>query len=134
MKKNLFVLITILLILNLPLCDKTNETHNSRNSLDWVGIYSGIIPCADCDGINVQITLNSDETFKMSYQYIDKGGDVFHDAGIFRWNANGDTIILDGKCVPRYYKVEENILIQLDLEGKIISGDLANYYILKKQK
>jgi len=134
MKKFIFIMIPALLILNLFSCGKTIETHNSRNSLDWAGVYSGIIPCADCEGINVLITLNSDETYKMSYHYIDKGGDVFTDAGIFRWNANGDTITLDGKCIPRFYKVVENILIQLDIEGKIISGDLANYYILKKQK
>jgi hypothetical protein len=35
---------------------------------------------------------------------------------------------------PKYYKIEENRLIQLDLNGNIITGELADNYILKNQK
>ena len=36
--------------------------HNSQNSLDWAGVYQGILPCADCEGFDTVITLNWDET------------------------------------------------------------------------
>ncbi|MFU8831928.1 MAG: copper resistance protein NlpE N-terminal domain-containing protein, partial [Wenzhouxiangella sp.] len=33
---------------------------SSRLSLDWVGTYSGVVPCASCPGIETSITLNDD--------------------------------------------------------------------------
>ena len=29
-----------------------DSAHNAQNSLDWAGDYQGILPCADCEGIN----------------------------------------------------------------------------------
>lgn len=28
-----------------------DRDHNSRNSLDYEGVYTGTMPCADCSGI-----------------------------------------------------------------------------------
>ena len=28
-----------------------NDEHNAKNSLDYIGMYKGILPCADCEGI-----------------------------------------------------------------------------------
>jgi uncharacterized protein YuzE len=41
---------------------------------------------------------------------------------------------LDDGEIPPYYKVEENVLIQLDMDGEIITGDHANDYVLKKER
>ena len=133
-KKNLFVLFSTLMLLNFLSCDKTSEIDNSRDSLDWGGIYTGIIPGADSAGINVQITLNYDETYKISYHYIDKSDEIFIQTGTFKWNKKGSTITCDTKDIPPHYKVVENALIQLDMKGKAIEGELANNYVLKKQQ
>ena len=41
------------------------DMHNSRNSLDWVGIYEGVLPCADCPGIKTRLTLNYDGSYRL---------------------------------------------------------------------
>jgi uncharacterized lipoprotein NlpE involved in copper resistance len=133
MKKSFFVLVISLLALNFISCGTTSR--NSGNSSDWAGIYTGIIPAADAEGINVKITLNTDETYKLEYQYIGKSDDIFTYTGTFNWNSQKDTIILDKEKesdFPKYYKLGKNTLTQLDLEGNVITGNLANNYILKK--
>jgi len=39
------------------------DSHNSQNSLDWQGTYKRVTPCADCEGIETKIILNSDYTY-----------------------------------------------------------------------
>ncbi|MGL2964467.1 copper resistance protein NlpE N-terminal domain-containing protein [Flavobacterium sp. RSB2_4_14] len=110
------------------------DTHNSQNSLDWQGTYKGTTPCADCEGIATEITLNTDLTFSLKTKYLGKGdGKVFEEKGTFVWDKSGSTITLtDLKGKPNQYKVGENRLIQLDMNGKIITGALAEKYVLTK--
>jgi len=107
--------------------------HNSMNSLDWAGTYTGIIPCADCEGISVSITLNLDETYQVSYLYLGKGDNIpVSFSGKFSWDEAGGTITLDSEEIPSRYKVGENRLIQLDMEGNLITGEFADKYVLEK--
>ena len=34
-----------------------DAAHNSRNALDWAGTYEGVLPCADCPGIQTRLSL-----------------------------------------------------------------------------
>jgi len=112
-----------------------DDAHNSKNSLDWEGIYTGTTPSASGTGINVSISLNRDETFVLTYEYPDRTDNIFSQAGSFNWVKGGNIIKLSGvKDTSPYYKVAENALIQLDMKGKPISGDLADYYVLTKQR
>ena len=108
--------------------------HNSYNSLDWAGVYTGTIPAADGPGIIATITLRYDLTYTVSYQYIGRQGGDFALAGTFKWNKEGSSITLDTKNIPPYYRVGENRLIQLDMAGKPITGKLAANYMLIKQQ
>ncbi len=109
------------------------DGHNSGNSLDVEGTYKGILPCADCEGIETEITLNKDLTFVKRIKYLGKDNKVFEENGSFSWNPAGNTITLSGiKNAPNQYFVGENKLQQLDMEGSKITGDLAGKYILTK--
>ena len=114
--------------------DTVSASDNSQNSLDWEGTYKGIIPCADCEGIKTEITIKYDLTYVIKTIYLGKAdGKTFEKTGRFVWDKTGSNITLEelnGK--PSQYKVGENQLIQLDLEGKIITGALAEKYVLKK--
>jgi uncharacterized lipoprotein NlpE involved in copper resistance len=138
---SLSLLVTALIIAGLGSC-RTNQAaddnsrivdiHNSRISLDWNGGYSGIIPSADGPGISVLIVLNSDDTFELSYSYLKQPEDQYTSKGSFKWNDAGNIITLEVEDWPPYYLVGENKLIQLDMEGKVITGNLAENYVLKK--
>jgi uncharacterized lipoprotein NlpE involved in copper resistance len=110
-----------------------DAAHNARNSLNWEGVYTGLIPAADGPGINVRLTLYADETYEISYHYIDKGDGDFTENGSFIWDAAGSVIILDAADLPPYYRVGENRLTQLDMKRKQVTGALAEYYVLRKE-
>lgn len=109
------------------------DGHTSQNSLDWSGEYEGTLRCGDCEGIEIIITLTKDKSFKRETVYLGKSSEVFIEEGSFSWNDAGNTIILDKvEDSSNKYFVGENSLIQLDMEGERITGDLANNYILRK--
>jgi uncharacterized lipoprotein NlpE involved in copper resistance len=107
---------------------------NSNTSLDWNGIYKGITPCADCEGIETEITLNKNLSYKKETKYLGKkDSQVNTIEGKFVWNSDGINITLLGiKEAPNQYLVGENKLFQLDMSGKRITGNLASKYVLLK--
>jgi uncharacterized lipoprotein NlpE involved in copper resistance len=103
--------------------------------LDWAGVYTGILPCADCEGIKVQLILNADETYEKSYIYIGKSDTPFVFSGTFMWDDAGGKITLscENFDFPIRYKVGEGKLFQLDIDGNSITGELAERYVLMKE-
>ncbi|MBU1187739.1 MAG: META domain-containing protein [Gammaproteobacteria bacterium] len=108
-----------------------DPAHNSRNSLDWPGVYTGTLPCADCPGIDISITLLEDGTFWRSVMYQDRDERPQHDQGEFEWDETGGiiTLMVAGKPQQRY-RVGENVLLHLDQNGDVITDDLAANYRL----
>lgn len=108
---------------------------NSQTSLDWEGTYEGTLPCADCEGILTTLTLTGDHTYELSEKYMGgkSDGKPTITKGKFEWNAHGSNITITDGTRKQHYKVGENQLFHLDSEGKIITGNLAENYILKKQ-
>lgn len=129
---------------------KTNEDAKSHDTLarvqssDSIGTaapplvaasYSGVLPCADCEGQEVILTLLSDSSFRKRTLYVGKkatgpGSNEFTDTG--KYVMRGDTLILELKNAPGKYVKEQENLVQLDMQGKRITGKLANKYVLKR--
>jgi heat shock protein HslJ len=115
-----------------------NEQHatpttadNSRTALDWPGTYTGTTPCADCEGIATALTLTFDGKFMLQTRYLGKSKEIYTQEGIFEWDTDGNRIKLSD-VEPGRYQVGEDKLFQLDQEGKRISGNLAEKYILTR--
>ncbi|MDX1936347.1 MAG: copper resistance protein NlpE N-terminal domain-containing protein [Flavihumibacter sp.] len=107
---------------------------NSATSLDWAGDYKGVVPCADCEGIETSIRLNADKTYVLATRYIGKKQTAIEEKGNFSWNDAGTVITLAGiKDKPTQYQVGENKITQLDIGGNKITGNLADKYVLQKQ-
>src|SRR5688572_14827316 len=126
-----------LVLLSLLSC-KTNKqaaSHNSMNSLDWVGIYTGSLPCADCQGMNTMLKLNKDLTYVIETKYTGKSNEIYKSTGTFIWDKSGNKITLNSNAqniLASSYAVGENRLTQLDANGNMVTGELANKYILNK--
>ncbi|MCO5230926.1 MAG: copper resistance protein NlpE N-terminal domain-containing protein [Chitinophagales bacterium] len=113
---------------------EVNEEHSAQNSLDWQGSYSGTLPCADCEGIYTELSINDSMDYTLITKYLgveNESADTL--SGKFTWEGNnirlGGIKETEGSSL---YKVEENRVRHLDLEGKAIEGDLAENYILSK--
>jgi hypothetical protein len=110
-----------------------DTVHTSQNSLDYAGTYKGVTPCADCEGIETELTLKMDSTFVLSQKYLGKGEDaVAIRMGKYQWvDANIIELIGISDGAGRF-KVGEGRVWQLDMSGKVIEGMLADKYVLKK--
>jgi uncharacterized lipoprotein NlpE involved in copper resistance len=111
------------------------DMHTSEISIDWQGTYKGVIPCADCPGIETEITLYMDKRYCKKTKYLGEVSPrVFEQTGTFVWDSTGSVIQLNSiQNAPTKYKVGENYLQQLDLEGDEINGELKEHYILEKK-
>jgi uncharacterized lipoprotein NlpE involved in copper resistance len=88
-----------------------NTIVSSQTTTDWSGTYRGVLPCASCEGIQTELTLNKNKTYDLITRQIGKG-----DMGVraisnsFTWNKEGTTIILGGikkEIQPTQYLVGE---------------------------
>ena len=100
--------------------------------------YSGILPCADCQGIETSIGLSSDGTFSKHLLYIGRkskgaGTNEFSTTGKWMMESMDTVHLTDVKNEPSMYIRTDSSLIQLDMSGKRITGKLAAKYELKKK-
>ncbi|MBC2838548.1 copper resistance protein NlpE N-terminal domain-containing protein [Robiginitalea sp. SC105] len=110
-----------------------DAAHNSRISVDWEGTYRGTLPCADCDAVDISITLFESGDFTRDRTYLGKSEELVTDSGTFAWDDSGSLITLtpeDGAAVQ--YQVGENVIFKLDTNGKRFSGTDAEKYMLQK--
>lgn len=139
MRNRLFLTVmSIAMILFFASCGTMTKTtqnakvdmHTSQNSLDWSGVYQGVLPCADCEGIQTTVQLKDNGEYKLGTEYLGtKEKYTSEDSGKFTWDDAGQIITLDNG--DKYF-VGENQLTRLDQEGQKVTGRLASYYILQK--
>lgn len=98
------------------------------------GLYQGLLPCADCPGIEATLYLYPDSTYEETLLYVGKpASTTFLSEG--RWQQVGsDQVRLLRKTggSPARYLLTRNGLQQLDLSGKPMEGALANRYYLSR--
>jgi uncharacterized lipoprotein NlpE involved in copper resistance len=149
MKKVSFTAIFAVILLGFASCGQQNKSekssesietveaidmHSSKISVNWQGTYKGTTPCADCEGIQTTFVLN-DSTYVLETVYLGKSNEVYRTEGKFVWNEEGSRITLDNKETNGFntqFRVGENVLWQLDSEGKQIEGEFAEMYKLHK--
>lgn len=111
------------------------DMHNSMISVDWEGTYHGVVPCADCTGIDTKIVLTNELSYQAERIYLGRSDQVFRSEGSFSWSEDGSRIQLND-LIPSHepfaYQVGENRLFQLDMDGNRIEGNLADQYVLTK--
>lgn len=109
-----------------------------RVSLDFPATYSGVLPCADCEGIRYTVNFWSDHVFFRRMTYLGKGegeGASFDDVGRWSFSEDGRSLVLSTKdATPDMFAIEgRDVLKKLDLSGKSIESEF-NYTIARHDK
>jgi heat shock protein HslJ len=132
MKTIMFIMGAAAIALTLNGCNGTKRAATSAVQ-ELSGIYTGILPCADCPGIQTRVDINGDMTYKLQTRYIgksDKTADVFNSSGKFKWNAADNTITFDNKLLGQC--LSEGGMLYLLVDGKKEAGENAKNYVLMK--
>ncbi|WP_105573621.1 envelope stress response activation lipoprotein NlpE [Cronobacter sakazakii] len=88
--------------------------------------WKGVLPCADCEGIETALFLEKDGTWVMNQRYLGaKGQAVF--AAYGTWARTADKLVLtDSEGEKTYFRARGEALEMLDREGNPIESSL-NY-------
>lgn len=110
------------------------DSSTTRSSLDWAGVYEGVLPCADCEGIQTTLTLNQNDTYSVELVY-KKGKAKFMPEvikGDFVWDKNKPLIYLQYNGQKNTLFVGEGYVTAYDINGQPIQSQLN--YTLKQVK
>jgi heat shock protein HslJ len=109
----------------------SNNSGTLPNGKDVHGMYSGMLPCADCEQIELVLSLGDDMTWQTSLKYIGKSDNTNRENGKYHIREDG-VIVLDrtDEGMKYFVKVPRGIRM-LDVNGQRIYGELADLYILK---
>lgn len=121
-----------------------NATENDGNMTEealpeeLIGTYTGTLPCADCEGIETTVVIEREGSFHKSDQYItnkDVDQTLFKDKGMIDWNSKDSivTLISTVEATKLKYKMGENQIKSLNIDGNEVTGELAEKYILTKE-
>ena len=112
--------------------DPVGAEHTASTHIDVAGTYAGVLPCADCQGIETTLILQADKQYILERKYLGKSDKAFSASGAWQW-INGNVIRLSSaQSTPTLVQVSENKVMMLDAGGSHISGNMADQYILKK--
>ncbi|CAM5210720.1 hypothetical protein OURE66S_02644 [Oligella ureolytica] len=99
-------------------------------------MYEGLLPCADCEGIQTKLTLNNDGNYTLEQYYLKDNQQLNPSTinGLFSFDElNGSLIRLDDNADNRAFFVGEDFVEQRDIEtGEKLSEKLD--YSLRKTK
>lgn len=107
------------------------DMHNAETSLDYLGVYKGTLPAADCPGIETTLRLKPGGAYEQHLKYIGRDTE-FDEKGGYTVRENLLTLTPADGEQPEFYKVEENRLRRLDAEKQPVTGALADNYVLQK--
>lgn len=132
MKTNLLLLLVATMLTS---CVQTNQHKAEQAAAQKIaGQYQGLTPCADCEGIEYLITLQPDFTYLGAKVYRGKNDQPYPLSGRWKFTADNRIELRDAPSPDYVYRFEigENQIILLDRDGRRVTGELADRYILWK--
>ena len=144
MKKNLFFWGVAALLLGFVSCKSGNKNTEAGEEdqtvetvqapvFDKAGVYYGVLPCADCSGIETTLELMGDQTYKLTQVYQEKEDGRFESSGTLAWDAENSIITLGQGEEMTKWLIEGDKVTMLDKEGNRPAGELADQYVLTKR-
>lgn len=133
--KKIIRIIFLVVFGGFPLSACHNLAPNNEQTLEPMSqSYRGILPCADCSGLDTSLFLQQDGTYILSetYQGTKDHDQTFGSYGI--WARTADKLVLtDVKGIKRYFHPKGEDLEVLDIDGSRIQSTL-NYQLKATQQ
>lgn len=133
--------LAIVALLSFTACKKTDSMATETPKADSTqvtrtvsGMYEGVLPCADCPGIETTLSFDNDSNVSKTVLYQDSKGAAETEKG--KWKLNGpyvEVTFKDNQTEFYLIKTDSTIAI-LDQDKKEIQSELASHYILSKEK
>ncbi|MGV0832505.1 copper resistance protein NlpE N-terminal domain-containing protein [Empedobacter brevis] len=112
------------------------ETKTAESSIQFEGIYKGILPCfeKDCKEVEMEIRLLPNKGYVYSTKRLGLDKDAMMTTGTFHFEEDGNTIVFPEIAnVPNAFLVEEGKISQLDKDQKKIETADSTKFELRKE-
>lgn len=124
MKKILIVLMASLFFGPLMGCQNYDMAATVQPREATVQAYRGVIPCADCEGIQVTLALRQGGRYSLQEHYLKPGGVNIIQQG--NWSRTAEKLVLvSDKGEKRYFRPRDSGLEMTDANGEAISTTLS---------
>lgn len=114
----------------------TNHANHVDKSAEFHGIFYGFTPCDNCNGIKTTLSLKNNNNYLLVTQPAKESSREFFEKGKYSWDDENRIVVLtprNNESNTRQYLIkDEGTLIQLNSDGKQITGDQADRYILRR--
>jgi len=109
----------------------SDDKQVSQSIENLPAVFTGVLPCADCPGIESTLVLN-ENSFEEFSHYRNRGNNLYQVDGT--WTLIGDTLKLyrvEGELHKAFLYSRDQIKL-LDQDLQPITGDLEEYYTLDR--
>jgi len=131
MKK--LILLPVFLLLIITGCSSAPETLPDTKEISFLtnGVWIGLLPCEECEGIDYTVNFKDDFTFKQKFVYKGTDEEFIIDEGV--WSFVSDSVIeLESSDYGKSFLVSGKNLIMLNEYGERFESSLEPKYSLHK--
>ncbi|GAB4271640.1 MAG: hypothetical protein Kow0065_21170 [Methylomicrobium sp.] len=118
--------------------DHTAHGNHVDKNQEFKGVFYGYLPCSDCDGIKVTLSLKQKNNYLLVTQYARQSTREFYEKGKYEWRDADRTVILTprkGGTAKRLYQIEDDAtLVQLNEDGSKIAQDVDRYKLRRSDQ
>lgn len=121
---------------------RQSEDHSQHNqpvdeSQKFRGVFYGYLPCKNCAGIKMTLSLKNKQNYLLVTQYAQASNKEFYEKGKYIWDDNARTVTLtsrkDGSIRILPIK-DEGTLIMPPPDGSAIKGNQDKYALVRSDK
>lgn len=114
----------------------TDHAPPVEKRLDFRGVFYGYVPCNDCAGIKMTLSLKQNNNYLLVTQPARDSSKEYYEKGKYSWDDEKKLVILTprkgGTATTRYHIENDETLIQLNEDGTKKLGGLAEKYALRR--
>lgn len=101
------------------------------------GIYYGYLPCKDCAGIKMTLSLKNKKNYLLVTQYAQASNREYFEKGKYDWDDKSGIVTLTARKssnIQKFRIKDEGALIKLTEEGAAMKGSQDDYTLLRSDK
>ncbi|MCK5728481.1 MAG: copper resistance protein NlpE N-terminal domain-containing protein [Methylococcales bacterium] len=119
---------------------KGHEKHEMKpieESQKYRGVFYGYLPCDDCAGVKMTLSLKNKQNYLLVTQYARASNKEYYNKGKYEWNKKTRMVTLTarkGGEIQKYRIKNDGKLILLTPEGLPLKGNQNKYTLLRTDK
>ncbi|MGI9526164.1 MAG: copper resistance protein NlpE N-terminal domain-containing protein [Weeksellaceae bacterium] len=141
------ILVSFIVLISLIQCSQKKEpamggtlVNNIATAIDtssWKGLYHGTVPYKHGVGMSMDLSLYPSNTYNLDITFLKKNpkdNQRVNYTGEIEWGKDSSTIILNElDTISNKFRVRKNVVEYLNPDATPNTGELAEFYILKRK-